>query len=147
MGRSGTPFNTRFLGSTPVHTQSQRASRSVPPFLQGRRSGTVQSYSPGGANVPQCNTCFLGPTRVHNLNGISIGSAIFAKLTAESLGLYLKTGRPFPPYTKCSEVRGVTGQKVKLGLPENRKRRRMTQDTARRCNTPQTHEKNVKGTA
>jgi len=36
--------------------------------------------------VPVCtppNTCFLGPTRVHNPNGISIGlgSAVFAGLT------------------------------------------------------------------
>jgi len=29
------------------------------------------------------NTCFLGFTRDHNPNGISIGSAIFAQLTAE----------------------------------------------------------------
>jgi len=28
------------------------------------------------------NTCFLGPTRVHNPNGISIGSSIFAGLTS-----------------------------------------------------------------
>jgi len=27
------------------------------------------------ANVPPCSTCFLGPTRVHNPNGIAIGSA------------------------------------------------------------------------
>jgi len=27
------------------------------------------------------NTCFLGPTRVHIPNGISIGSAVFARLT------------------------------------------------------------------
>jgi len=30
------------------------------------------------------NTCFLGPTRVQIPNGISIGSAVFAQLTAES---------------------------------------------------------------
>jgi len=30
------------------------------------------------------NLCFLQPTRVHNLNGKSIGSAIFAELTAVS---------------------------------------------------------------
>ena len=47
-----------------------------------RRTWTVQWYSPGGASV-QCalhlppNTCFLGPTWVHNPNSISIGSAIF----------------------------------------------------------------------
>ena len=29
------------------------------------------------------NTCFLEPTRVHNPNGISIGSAVFPQLTAE----------------------------------------------------------------
>ena len=34
--------------------------------------------------APPCNTCFTGPTRVHNPNGISIGSDIFAQLTAES---------------------------------------------------------------
>ena len=28
-----------------------------------------------------CNTCFLEPTRVHNTNGIWIGSAVFAGLT------------------------------------------------------------------
>ena len=30
------------------------------------------------------NTCFLGPTRVHNPKGITIGSAVFAQLKAES---------------------------------------------------------------
>ena len=30
-----------------------------------------------------CNTCFFEPVRVHNPNGISIGSAIFAHLTVE----------------------------------------------------------------
>jgi len=30
-----------------------------------------------------CNTCFLGPTRVHNPNGTSIGSAVFAQFTSE----------------------------------------------------------------
>ena len=29
----------------------------------------------------QCNTCFLGPTRVHSPNGIEIRSAVFAGLT------------------------------------------------------------------
>jgi len=31
--------------------------------------------------APPCNTCFLESTRVHNPNGISIGSAVFAGLT------------------------------------------------------------------
>ena len=30
------------------------------------------------------NICFFGPTRVHNPNDISIGSATFAQLTAVS---------------------------------------------------------------
>jgi len=29
------------------------------------------------------NTCFIGPTRVHNPNGILISSAVFAQLTVE----------------------------------------------------------------
>jgi len=40
-----------------------------------RRSWTVHTYLPRGANVPS-NTCFLVPTRVHIPNGISIGSAV-----------------------------------------------------------------------
>jgi len=38
---------------------------------------TVEWYSPGGASVHPPNTFFLGPIRVYNPNGISIGSAIF----------------------------------------------------------------------
>ena len=30
-----------------------------------------------------CDTCFLGPTQVHNPNGISIGSTVFAQLSAD----------------------------------------------------------------
>jgi len=54
----------------------------------------VQSYSPGGGNVSshegtlvppaEYNLCILWPTLVHNPNGKSIGSAVFAQLTAES---------------------------------------------------------------
>ena len=43
-----------------------------------------------------CNTCFLGPTRVHNPDDISIGSAVFlAKLTAES-HYTLQRAAPYP---------------------------------------------------
>ena len=38
--------------------------------------------------APVCtppNTCFLGPTGVHNPNGILISSAIFAQLMAECI--------------------------------------------------------------
>jgi len=43
-----------------------------------------------------CNTWFLGPTWDHIPNGISIGSAIFAQLTAKS-PYTLKMGCSFPP--------------------------------------------------
>jgi len=41
-------------------------------------------------------TCFHGPTQVQISNDISIGSAVFAQLTAESR-YTLQRGRPFPP--------------------------------------------------
>jgi len=37
---------------------------------------------PNRESVPPSNACFLGPTWVHNSNGISIGSAVFAQMTA-----------------------------------------------------------------
>jgi len=43
------------------------------------------------------NLCFLRLTRVHNPNGISIGSAVFAQLTTENpYTLYFTMGAPFP---------------------------------------------------
>jgi len=36
-----------------------------------------------GASGPPSNTWFPGPTRVLNQNGMSIGSAVFAQITAE----------------------------------------------------------------
>jgi len=41
------------------------------------------------------NTCFLGPTLVHNPNGISIGLAVFAQDRADYPILYNR--RPFLP--------------------------------------------------
>jgi len=58
---------------------SQTAFRSVQPFLQGRRTWTVESYSLGCANVHP--SFFLMHTRIHNPNGISIISAVVAELT------------------------------------------------------------------
>ena len=43
-----------------------------------RRTWTIQSYSTGYANM---HLQFLWPTRVHNPNGISMGSTVFAGLT------------------------------------------------------------------
>ena len=42
--------------------------------------------------APSSNTCFLGPTAVHDPNIICIGSAVFTQLAAESL--YFTMGRP-----------------------------------------------------
>jgi len=36
-----------------------------------------------GGSGPPSNTWFLGPTRVLNPNGISIGVAVFAELTSD----------------------------------------------------------------
>jgi len=58
---------------------SQTAFRSVQPFLQGRRTWTVESYSLGCANVHP--SFFLMHTRIHNPNGFSIISAVVAELT------------------------------------------------------------------
>jgi len=46
--------------------------------------------------VTPSNTWFLGPTRVHFLNVISISSAVFAQLTADS-PYTLQWAAPFPP--------------------------------------------------
>jgi len=48
----------------------------------------------GQAKLP-FNTWFLGPTRVHNPNGVSIVQAISAQLTAESRYI-LQRAAPFP---------------------------------------------------
>jgi len=79
----------------------------------------VQWYSLGDANVHPPNTCFLQPTLVQIPNVISIGSAVFAQVVAESrytlqqaalspLKLHnlgqsvpvLYSGPPFPPPSK-----------------------------------------------
>ena len=81
-----------FLGSSKPKTQT--ASLSVQPFLH-RLPQSVPTYTlqwdalplktiapyHGGIWTPS-NTWFSGPTRVLNLNGISIGSAVFAGLTS-----------------------------------------------------------------
>ena len=41
------------------------------------------------------NVCFFGPTEVHIPNGISIGSAVLAQLTAER-PYALQLAAPFP---------------------------------------------------
>jgi len=38
--------------------------------------------APSHVDLGPSNTCFLGPTRVHNANGISIGSAVNVRLVS-----------------------------------------------------------------
>jgi len=53
---------------------------------------------------PPANSWFLGSVWAHNPNGITIGSAVFAQVTADSLSL-LYNGRRFPPKLPLS-IRG-----------------------------------------
>ena len=102
-------LNTCFLG--PPESILQTASRSVRPFLHSSRQNVPILYNgpPPPENCPfawwiwtgdPSNTSFLGPTRVYNPNGMSIGSAIFA-------GLAIVTGKPTdrptdrPRYSVC----------------------------------------------
>ena len=56
------------------------------------------------------NTCFLGPTWVHNPNGISIGSAVFAQITAECC-YTLQWAAPFR--VKITPSHGESGPHLK----------------------------------
>ena len=56
---------------------------------------------------PPSNTWFLGPTQVHNPNGISIGSAVFAGLTTV-------TDRPMDRPTDCA-TRSVAIGRIYVG--------------------------------
>jgi len=67
----------------PPESTTQTASRSVQPFCRAAEHGRFSRIRPVAPVRTTCNTCFLAPTQVHNPNCISIGSAIFAQLTAE----------------------------------------------------------------
>jgi len=74
--------------SGPLKFTTQTASLSVQPFCtaQGRvTSGTLPSKFPSGICTPS-NTWFLGSTRLSIPKGLSIGSAAFPQLMAESPG-------------------------------------------------------------
>ena len=70
------------------------------------RTRTAQTYSPGGANVPPCNICFLCPTRVHNRNGVSIGQTVFAAAPASifAADVYCGHGRPSQLLLSCCTI-------------------------------------------
>ena len=67
----------------PADSASQMASQSVQPFLHRSRQTVIILYSRPTLPPKQLdpsNTWFLDPTRAHNPNGISIGSAVFSGL-------------------------------------------------------------------
>ena len=74
---------------------------------------TVQSCSPGCANVHPSNTCFLRPTQVHSPNGSSIN---LAQLTADSP--YTLYGPPLLPqnYPLCMWASGPSSNTCFHGL-------------------------------
>jgi len=82
---SGSPSNTCFLGPIPI---SILISSTVSAQLMAEYPHTLQWATPSPQNylfaygiwIPS-NAWFLRPTQLHNPNGMSIGSAIFAGLT------------------------------------------------------------------
>jgi len=84
------PYNTCFLGPTRDHNPNGISVCSVvfaqmteecPYTLQWDDPSLLKIALSHGGSGPPSNTWFPGPTRVLNLNGISIGSAVFAGLT------------------------------------------------------------------
>jgi len=83
--------NTCFLGPTGAHTPN--GYRSVQPFLNRSRQKVPTLYNGPPLSRQNCrcawksctpsNTCFVRPTLLSITDGISIGSAVFAGLTAE----------------------------------------------------------------
>jgi len=69
-----------------------------------RHTWSVQSHSPGGADVYLTHASLTGSNRVHIPNGISIDSAVFAQITTEGpwRSLYFSMSRPFPHPSKLA---------------------------------------------
>jgi len=95
------PSNTCFLGPIWVHTP--QAPRSVQPFSHSSRQKVLTmdgSFSPQncpctwGSGCPS-NTCFRGPSPLSIPFTISISSAVFAQIMAESLYTWQWVA-PFP---------------------------------------------------
>ena len=73
-------------------SSTETAPQSVQPFLHSSRQSVPIVYNGPllscstlpltMGSAPTSNTCFLESTRVHNPNGISVGSAVFAGLTS-----------------------------------------------------------------
>jgi len=99
-----TEHNWTCASFCPPESITQTASRSGQSFMHRSRQTVPVLYnghlppkiahSHGGSGPPS-NTLFNGPTRVHNPNGISIGSAVFSPFTAER-SYTLNWAAPFP---------------------------------------------------
>jgi len=86
------PSNSASLG--PPESITRTVSRSVQPFFALLTLECCQAYRgtsfpsklslPMQESGPPSNAWFFAPTRLSNLNGISIGSAVFSQLTADS---------------------------------------------------------------
>ena len=78
-----TPSNTWFFGPIPAHNSNSTSIGSAVfaqmtaecPYTKKRPFLLSKLPPPMGASGPPSNTCFPGPIRVLNPNGISIGSA------------------------------------------------------------------------
>jgi len=78
---------------SPLESTTKMANGSVQPFLHSlwhkvpilynRRPYRPELPLPIGDLDLPCNTWCFGPMRAHNPNGISIGSAVFARVTAD----------------------------------------------------------------
>jgi len=93
----------------PPESITQTASRSVQPFVHKSRQSLAILYNrpplstlklplSTGIWAPS-NTLFLAPIRAHNSNGISIGSGVFAQITAQcpyTSSLLLPSKLPLP---------------------------------------------------
>jgi len=101
----------------PFQSTSQTASWSVQPFLHSSRQrvSTVLHFTMSHPLPPQncplawgvwnpSNTCFLWPAQVHNPNGISNDSAIFAQLTTVTVCWNLPCNR----FNKMASVQWKT---------------------------------------
>jgi len=92
---SACPINPVWPDLTNLH--SARRAESPYYFTMGRPFSPKNLPLPIRGSEPPSNTWSLGLTQVLNLNGISIGSAVFAGLTSV-------TDRPTdrPRYSVCS---------------------------------------------
>jgi len=83
-------LNLCFIRHTQVHNTN---GKSIDPAIfaqltaECRRACPGMSFpliiAPSNRDLGPSNTCFLGPTRVHNVDDILISSAVFAQLTAQ----------------------------------------------------------------